>query len=326
MIPAATQRLPRSSSRRPSPPRPLPKSKTRRRWPRLPSSATSKAQILRLPPGRRMAVDDVERLAVGRHRQPVGPLDVGLRQDARDRAVGVDAVDGLGVHLQLRAVVAVERVGEPDAALGVGDDVVGAVVPLALVALGQDLDGAGLQVGADDAPAAAGALLGPLATDQPALRVEGVAVGPAAVGAEDRDDARRRHPVDAVGEDVAEEEVARGRRRRAPPAGRGGPRPWWRPAGRAGPPVAGPWPGRPGPGRGRRIGRRRASRDQGRDQPDRHGDGSLGGRDRPRRLPGHCARSRRSAPAGRWDATEPFPALPVSCENRTDVVRPGEVR
>ena len=45
---------------------------------------------------------------------------------------------------------------------------------------------AGLHVGADDA-AAAGALLAALAADEPALGVEAVAVGAAAVGAEDAD-------------------------------------------------------------------------------------------------------------------------------------------
>jgi hypothetical protein len=112
-----------------------------------------------------MTIDDIERLAIRRQRQAVGPLDVWLRQDTCDAAVRVDPVDGLGVHLQPRAVIAIERVGEPDAAPGIGDDVVGAVVALALVALGQDLDGARLEVGADDTPAAAWALLGPLATD-----------------------------------------------------------------------------------------------------------------------------------------------------------------
>ena len=42
-----------------------------------------------------IAVDDVERLAVGRDGQAVGPVDLGLRQDARHLAVGVDAIDRL---------------------------------------------------------------------------------------------------------------------------------------------------------------------------------------------------------------------------------------
>jgi hypothetical protein len=44
-----------------------------------------------------VAVDDVECLAIRRNRDPVGTLDLRLREDARHLAVGVDTVDGPGI-------------------------------------------------------------------------------------------------------------------------------------------------------------------------------------------------------------------------------------
>ena len=206
-----------------------------------------------------MAVDDVERLAVGRQRQPVGPLDLGLREDPRDLAVGVDPVDGLGVHLQRRAVVAVERVGEPDAAPGVGARRRWGCCtacprsarsgPRPRPSPGRCGRCGGGRPGPCSAPSQ-------LISRPSASKVLPLVRPLSARKTETR--ARRGHPVDPVAEDVAEEQVARRRRRRAPPAGRRGPRPWWRPPGRAGRPAAGPWPGRPGPGRVRRPGRRPA--------------------------------------------------------------------
>ena len=74
-MPAAIQRLPRSSSRMPSPPRPRPKSKT--------SAGPRAARPRRCRTPRpcdchrpRVAVDDVERAVVGRDRQAVGPCSI----------------------------------------------------------------------------------------------------------------------------------------------------------------------------------------------------------------------------------------------------------
>ena len=118
VMPPATQRLPVASRRTPSPPRPLPKSKTSRCAPRARRLEMSKAQILRLPPGRVWLSIKVEGLGVGSDRQAVGPLDLGLGDDAGDLAVEVDPVDRLGVHFEGRAVFAVIGVGEPDPAQG----------------------------------------------------------------------------------------------------------------------------------------------------------------------------------------------------------------
>src|SRR5262249_50299463 len=135
--------------------------------------------------GLRVTVDDVKGLVVRRHGDAVGPLHVRLRQDPRHLAVGVDAVNPFDVQLQVAAVGAGARVGEPDAPPGIDADVAGPVVALAVELLRQDGDVAALEVGADDAPPAAGAVLGAFAADQPTLGVEGVAVSAAAVGAED---------------------------------------------------------------------------------------------------------------------------------------------
>jgi hypothetical protein len=142
-------------------------------------------------------------------------------------------VDALDVQLQVAAVGAVARVGEPDAVPGVDTTIVGAVVALAVVFVGQHGDRASLHVGADHA-AASGALLAALAADEPALGVEAVAVGAAAVGAEGSDGPLGVHLEDAVAGDVAEEDVARGidgrsfeeaddRKRPLRPSGRNGP-------------------------------------------------------------------------------------------------------
>src|SRR4029434_4799182 len=95
------------------------------------------------------------------------------------------------------------------AALGIDAAVVGAVVALAVVAVGQHGDLAGAQVRADQA-AAAGALLARIAADHPPPGVEAVAVGATAVGAEGGDIAGGGHLEDAVAGDIAEEDVAGG--------------------------------------------------------------------------------------------------------------------
>ena len=67
-----------------------------------------------LPVALGVVVGQVERLHVRRQDDAVGLLHVG--DDLRHRAVGVDAVDALGVDLA-RLVADVARVGEVDAAL-----------------------------------------------------------------------------------------------------------------------------------------------------------------------------------------------------------------
>ena len=81
---------------------------------------------------------------VRRHQHAVGPLHLAA-DDARHLAVGVDAVDPLDgaalVVADFHAVAgAVARIGEVDAALRVDGQVVGRVVALAVVAVGQDGD------------------------------------------------------------------------------------------------------------------------------------------------------------------------------------------
>ena len=84
-----------------------------------PSSSPTRAVLLERV-GQQVAValgvvvGQVERLHVGRQDDAVGLLHVG--DDLRHRAVGVDAVDALGVDLA-RLVADVARVGEVDAAL-----------------------------------------------------------------------------------------------------------------------------------------------------------------------------------------------------------------
>src|SRR6185312_5327545 len=82
-----------------------------------------------------VAVDEVQRFAVGGDGDAVGAADRGLRDDASDFAVRVDAIYGLVLVLHDRAIRGIERVGEPDAAGPIDHDVVGAVVAFAFVAL-----------------------------------------------------------------------------------------------------------------------------------------------------------------------------------------------
>src|SRR5262249_9105098 len=126
-----------------------------------------------------MTVDRVQGPVVRRDGDAVGPVDFLLSQHPRNLARAVDAIDAFHVHLQIAAVRAVARVGEPDPAFGIDAAVIGAVVALPVVLLGQDGDFARLHVGANHATAT-DALLAALAADQPALGVEGIAVGPAA--------------------------------------------------------------------------------------------------------------------------------------------------
>ena len=154
-----------------------------------------------------LPLDDVELLLVGREGEAVGVHEVG--DDRGQLAVGADAVDVGGRLLGLRArafpfaVDAEHRVGEPDAVVGLDDDVVRRVQPLALEAVGQHRDLA--------------VLLGPrhaardrmLAGDEAALAVARVAVGVVRLGAEDGEAAVLLVELhDPVVRDVADQHVA----------------------------------------------------------------------------------------------------------------------
>ena len=161
-------------------------------------------------PGRAVRVGDVEGALVGREPDAVGPgLAVGQQVD---RAVGVETVDAVPVELgRLGRGEAVRRVGEEGGAARVVDDVVGAVEALALVAVGQRDPGA---VGLDPRQAAVAVL----AQHDAALEIEGQPVRAALpagleLGQEHRVEeharaVRLRPPVDGVGGDVAEQQVA----------------------------------------------------------------------------------------------------------------------
>src|SRR4029453_9797101 len=126
-------------------------------------------------------------------------------------ALGIDAIDeasGLLVLRQVALIVgidAVARIGEPDAAVGLDDDVVRAVEALAVEFVRERDDGA-VDLRARDAPVAV------LAGDEAALTVDGVAVGIPRGLAEDGNRAvagvEPQHPI--VG-DVGPDEILAGR-------------------------------------------------------------------------------------------------------------------
>ena len=152
-------------------------------------------------------VDDVELGLVGGECEPVRAAEV-VGDDHRVARQRIEAVDVARADLAdgpVPLVVTIDpvaRVGEPDRAVGMLDDVVRAVEPLAVVAVGQH-GHASVGLGPGERPMTL------LAGDQPTLPVDRVAVGVAGRGAEDADCARQlvepQHPV--VG-DVAEQQVA----------------------------------------------------------------------------------------------------------------------
>src|SRR5260221_783526 len=171
----------------------------------------------------RVRVGDVQRLVIGRERDPVGPGEF-LRQQAQ-LAVLADTVDALEVELFFRVLhlarETVGRIGEVERAVRVVDEVVRAVEPLALVAVGDRyvlrLGLGERRVHARDLPVAV------LAEHQASLRIEGEAIRPGlvrgdVVGPGDRAEEPAllevdlRAPAllpfqDAVGRDVGEEQV-----------------------------------------------------------------------------------------------------------------------
>src|SRR6185369_16876467 len=120
---------------------------------------------------RARVVRDVEGGAVCGDEDAVGPREA--VDHARQRAVGVDAVDAFLVQLQVLAL-RIAGVGEVDAALAVDGEVVGTVETLALIAVGED-GAPPVLLDARDAPAAGAAVA--FAGDQQAVAVEGQTVG-----------------------------------------------------------------------------------------------------------------------------------------------------
>jgi hypothetical protein len=119
-------------------------------------------------------VDDVELLLVGREREAVGFHEV-VDHSLDRAAVRIDPVDPLLLLFLLgfdSLVVChdpVERIAEPDRAVGGDDDVVRRVQLLAVVAVGDDGDRA-VELGASHPPGAM------LAGDETADAIDGVAV------------------------------------------------------------------------------------------------------------------------------------------------------
>ena len=101
---------------------------------------------------------------------------------------------------------AVGGIGEPDGVVRFHDDVVRAVEPLALVAIG-DGDDRTVELGAADAAPAM------LAAEEPSLAIDGVAVGVAGGVAKDADGAAGLVPAElAIVRDIAPDERAPARR------------------------------------------------------------------------------------------------------------------
>ena len=151
-------------------------------------------------------VGDVEPVVAGREAESVRRAD--LVGDPGDRAGrAVDAVDRqrqllLGRMAFVTAADAVRRVGEPDAAVGVDDDIVRRVQTPALETVRDDRHRAGVLV-ARHAPAAV------LAGDLTPRVVERVAVAVAGRAAEDADVAVLLQPAHlAVVRDVAPDQIA----------------------------------------------------------------------------------------------------------------------
>ncbi len=130
-------------------------------------------------------VGDIEQALVEAESEAVGAHHVG-DHGADGAAAAVDAIDIAGADLAGRLVAlivgidAVARIGEPDRAVGFDHRVIGRIEPLALKTVGQRDDCAVMFGAADPAVAV-------LAGDEPALPVDGVAVGIAGGIAEHRD-------------------------------------------------------------------------------------------------------------------------------------------
>src|SRR5262249_14778784 len=87
-----------------------------------------------------VAVDHVQGLVIRRDGDAVGPADRLVWERPRDLARAVDAIHAFEVHLQVGAVGAVARIGEPDAAFGIDAAIVRTVVALAAIPGGQHRD------------------------------------------------------------------------------------------------------------------------------------------------------------------------------------------
>ena len=201
-MPQPTQRLPSTSTRRPSGV-PGPASISVRLLARRLPPTTSKTWMRR---GDHARLHDVEARLVGREGEPVRAVDVAAH-DGQAPARRIHAID-VGRQLRRGAMSLVEaehaegRVGEPDRPVRPAHDVVGRVERLAVVAVGDHRDRP-VVFGARDPPRVV------LAGEEPALPVARVAVGVVRRLAEHADRARLLLPLeDPVVGDVAPEEVA----------------------------------------------------------------------------------------------------------------------
>ena len=95
-----------------------------------------------------IVVGDIEEPVVRRHQNSVGALDF-ASDDPRDLSRRVDAIDALLGYLHVVAA-AVARVAEVDSALRIDGEVVGRIVAVAFVTIGEDGDLAA-RLGARDA-------------------------------------------------------------------------------------------------------------------------------------------------------------------------------
>ena len=151
---------------------------------------------------RSVGFDQVQRPVVGRDLDAVRTADVGRGENPRHLPRPVDAVDGGAIQL-----------GEIQATLAVDGHVVGPDQRLAFVAVGEDLDLAGLQIGAGHPRRASHLDTGPLerrafASDQPPLRVDQQPVGGVALLAVGREHAIGTELQDPLVDDVGEVDAA----------------------------------------------------------------------------------------------------------------------
>src|SRR6516225_4992012 len=140
-----------------------------------PHHVASGIELDRVDVLRLAGVGDIERALVRREGQPVRVLELG---DEAFGSVGHDPVDPGMDEFFVGERDAQTGVGEPDAAVGPADDVVGAVDPLALIAVHQHRHTA---VGGDAGDPAVAAF----ADHEAALQVEGRAVALAGLAAHD---------------------------------------------------------------------------------------------------------------------------------------------
>src|SRR5262245_28026359 len=119
-------------------------------------------------------IDDVELLLVGREADAIR-LDEVVDDNLDVAGFRIDPIDivlfllGRGFDTFVEAADTVDRIGEPDGAVGSDDDVIWRIQLLAIIAVGDDRDRA-VELSTGDPPAAM------LASDEPSFAIDGVAV------------------------------------------------------------------------------------------------------------------------------------------------------